>query len=66
MAYFETARMVSAAVYTPDTWVEYLALPERDDVGCQVCGNMIVIIYRDVVTCKCGERWRWPPIGGMG
>ncbi len=53
------------------TWIDlpgdheaWVTLPERDDVSCAACGCKTVTFYRDVVTCRCGERWRWPGVGG--
>lgn len=51
-------------VYAPADHESWVTLPERDDVACAACGCRTVTFYRDVVTCRCGERWRWPGVGG--
>lgn len=53
-------------VQSPMDHEEWLMLPERDDVSCRVCKRQTVTIYRDVVSCLCGERWRWPTLVGGG
>lgn len=54
-------RAVVFAKHDHEAWV---SLPERDQLVCQACGCKTVTVYRDVLSCSCGERWRMPLMGG--